>query len=443
LRTSQKVFLCESYDANTTATETIKVYVWDKFDDATDKCDDNNFDYANVVLSLKGCVNPTNPLVSGMVTMVNSTEGISDMVMTAALGTETTTMNTSEGAYSTNLSAGTYTISGEKNANFLNGVTTLDIVLIQKHLLGIKAITNPYSLIAADANNDGSISANDILQIRKVILGSEARFANSSWLAIAPDYTRTIEVSVTDDVTGIDFTAVKIADINGSANTLDERSASQVNIMLDDASVTAGELVEIPFYAKDFSNVYGAQFTMNLNNLTVENIVSGGLTVDASNINVVNNNLVMSWNNAQGVSLTDGDVLFTLTMRANANTRLSESMRVTDNVIRAEAYTGSELEVKSIKIGYRNADTSYALYQNEPNPFTDNTVIGFDLPKASNYTLSVYDVTGKNVMVINEAGQAGYNTVTLSKKDLRVSGVLYYKLESGDYTATKKMVIIK
>ena len=444
LRTSQKAFICSSYDETGVVTTTIKVYVWDKFDDATDKCDDNNFDYANVVLSLKSCGDLTNPLVSGMVSMRNSTEGISGMTMTATSGNETKTVMTSEGAYSVELEDGTHQIEGAKDANWLNGVTTLDIVLIQKHLLGIKAITDPYSLIAADANNDGSLSASDLLQIRKLILGSAQRFDNNSWVAIAPDYTRTIDVEVSgSDVSDIDFTAVKIADVNGSANTLEERSASQVNIMLDDASMTAGDLVEVPFYAKDFNNVYGAQFTMNLNGLTVENIVSGGLNVDASNINVLNNNLVMSWNNAQGVSLTDGDVLFTLTMKANTNARLSESLRVTDNVIRSEAYTGSNLEVKSIKIGYRNADTSYALYQNEPNPFAESTVIGFDLPKASNYTLSVYDVTGKNVMVINERGESGYNAVTLSKKDLRVSGVLYYKLESGDYTATKKMVIIK
>jgi len=383
--------------------------------------------------------------VSGMVSMNHSTDGISGMTMTATTGTETKTTLTSEGEYSIGLANGVHTVSGVKDASWLNGISTLDIVLIQKHLLGIKAITNPYDMIAADANNDGAITASDLLQIRKLILGTKTRFDNNnSWVAIAPDYTRTIDVTVNGaDISDIDFTAVKIGDVNHSANTLDERSASQVSIMLDDASVKAGDLVEVPFYAKDFNNVYGAQFTMNLNGLTVEDVISGGLNVDASNINVVNNNLVMSWNNAHGVSLTDGDVLFTLTMKASANTRLSESMRVSDNVIRAEAYTGSDLEVKSIKLGYRNADTSYALYQNEPNPFTDVTVIGFDLPKAANYTLSVYDVTGKNVMVINEAGEAGYNTVTLSKKDLRVSGVLYYKLESGEYTATKKMVIIK
>ena len=151
----------------------------------------------------------------------------------------------------------------------------------------------------------------------------------------------------------------------------------------------------------------------------------------------------MSWNNARGVNVEDGTVLFTLTLKANANTNLSNVLKVTDEVLRSEAYTGSDLEINTVKLGYRNSGVSYALYQNEPNPFTEETVIGFDLPEAGAYTLTVYDVTGKVLVVRNAEGTAGYNTEKLSKKDLNANGVLYYRLESGDYTATKKMIVIK
>ena len=177
--------------------------------------------------------------------------------------------------------------------------------------------------------------------------------------------------------------------------------------------------------------------------MEVEGITSGALKVSENNINVVNNNVVFSWNNANGVNVNDGEVLFTLTLKSNADTKLSSVLNLNDNVARTEAYTGSDLDIYNINLEYRNSAVSYALYQNEPNPFTDETVIGFDLPEAGAYTLTVYDVTGKVLVVRNAEGKAGYNTEKLSKKDINTNGVLYYRLESGDYTATKKMIVIK
>jgi len=438
-RTSQRVYSC-AFSFENNESKTIQVYVFDKFDDSTDKCDDGNFDFANVVVNFNHCDGDVNPLVSGMVTVLGSDETYTGMTMLAS-GTETRSVNTTDNGYELNLSAGEYTISGSSDENFLQGVTTLDIVLIQKHLLGLKKITDGNKLLAADASGDGSISARDLLEIRKVILGSKGRFTNSSWIAVDENYQTEILKDVQSNISNLDFNAVKIGDVNN--DVIDYRSASSMNLMLDDMSMTSGEKVEVPFYAKDFTNVSGAQMTMNLSGVNVEDIKSGSLQVNSSNINVLSDNLVMSWNNATGVSIADGEVLFTLTLRATSDVRLSNSLKITDKVVRSEVYTGSDLSISNISLEYRNADTSYTLYQNEPNPFTEKTVIGFDLAETSAYTLTVYDVTGKTVKVINETGVAGYNTVTLNKEEVNVSGVLYYKLESGDYTATKKMIMIK
>ncbi|MDV7392116.1 dockerin type I domain-containing protein, partial [Arthrospira platensis SPKY1] len=150
--------------------------------------------------------------------------------------------------YSVGVSADkTYDVSGFKDSDWLNGISTLDIVMIQKHILGIKAISEPYMLIAADANNSGGVSAADILELRQVILGSKERFTNNSWIGLNPDYEfmynavqeannariRTVSVGG-NDVTGIDFDVVKIGDVNGSANALESRNASSIRLMADD-----------------------------------------------------------------------------------------------------------------------------------------------------------------------------------------------------------------
>ena len=441
--TSRKAFICDGYDPDVTTTVTIKIYVWDQFAYDED-CDDSNFDYANVLLTLKGCTGGTNAFpVGGMVSTVSGDE-FEGMVMTADNG-ETVVSTVSAGTYEFSLVADEYELGGASDGNYLNGVTTLDLVIIQKHLLGLSTLTDGYQLLAADANNNGSIAASDLLEIRKVILGSSDRFTNNSWVAVNPDnYSRTINVNVTEATLDNNFTVIKIGDLNNSANVdLVSRNSNSVNMMIDDVNMEEGQLVEVPFYANDFTNVYGAQFTMNVSSLNVEGITAGTLNVSSSNMNVVNNNLVMSWNNAQGVSVTEGDVLFTLTLRATSTTNLSSVLNINDNIARSEAYRGSDLEISKITLEYRNSEVSYTLYQNEPNPFTEITVIGFDLPETSEYTLTVYDVTGKVVKVYNAEGTAGYNAQTLDKKDVNVSGVLYYRLESGDYTATKKMIMIK
>jgi len=83
------------------------------------------------------------------------------------------------------------------------------------------------------------------------------------------------------------------------------------------------------------------------------------------------------------------------------------------------------------------------LYQNEPNPFLGATKISFYMPKAAKATLSIFDVSGKLVATRNIDAVKGTNTETFTREQLQTSGVLYYTLESGDFTATKKMIIIE
>ena len=133
-----------------------------------------------------------------------------------------------------------------------------------------------------------------------------------------------------------------------------------------------------------------------------------------------------------------------MTFKANTSGLVSELLDVNSEITRAEAYVGSDLDIVDIDLAKgADADVEFALYQNEPNPFTTNTVIGFEMPQASDATLTVLDVTGKVITTINGNYAKGYNEIELSKSDLGAAGVYYYQLDSGDFTATKKMIIIE
>ena len=88
------------------------------------------------------------------------------------------------------------------------------------------------------------------------------------------------------------------------------------------------------------------------------------------------------------------------------------------------------------------------LYQNYPNPFNPETTISFSIPKNSKVDISVYNIKGQKIKTItNENFQRGYYEIFWNGKDdydNRVScGLYFYKLQSGDATITKKMLLFK
>ena len=82
---------------------------------------------------------------------------------------------------------------------------------------------------------------------------------------------------------------------------------------------------------------------------------------------------------------------------------------------------------------------STVLYQNAPNPVSGSTTIGFELPEASTVQLTIVDINGVVVEQISGAFGEGYNSVFIERIDRR--GVLFYTLETNNFTATRKMVI--
>lgn len=92
--------------------------------------------------------------------------------------------------------------------------------------------------------------------------------------------------------------------------------------------------------------------------------------------------------------------------------------------------------------------TEYSLMQNTPNPFNPETMISFDLPKSSNVKLEVFNMLGQRVTTLVDGElTAGRHTVSFygesSDGDELPSGVYLYRLRTGEYSSTRKMVLLK
>jgi len=97
-----------------------------------------------------------------------------------------------------------------------------------------------------------------------------------------------------------------------------------------------------------------------------------------------------------------------------------------------------------VQPGTNQIPAAYKLYQNYPNPFNPSTNISFDIPKAGNVRLIVYDMIGREAarLVNNEFRQAGNYVFDFNASNLS-SGIYFYRLETEGFNESKKMMLIK
>ncbi|MBK8554251.1 MAG: T9SS type A sorting domain-containing protein [Lewinellaceae bacterium] len=350
-----------------------------------------------------------------------------------------------------------YTVTPLKDDNPLNGVTTYDLVLISKHILGLEPLNTPYKMIAADANKSNSITTFDIVELRKLILGIYPELPNNtSWRFVDkgfafgdptnpfasqfPEFLTVAAVQANQFTE--DFVSVKIGDVNGSAiaNNLmsaDDRTNGALLFDVKDRSVASGEEFTVNFTAAE--QVLGYQFTLNLKGVEVVDIAPGtGMTPD--NFGVFADAITTSF---------DGNAIgtFAVTFRATSSGTLSSMLGVSSRITRAEAYVNEANKANlDVALRFNNGENTtisgvgFELYQNAPNPWLNRTVIGFHLPEAAQATLTIFDETGRMLYTQQGDFAKGYNAISIDRKVLNTTGVLYYKLATDSDSATRKMI---
>ena len=238
---------------------------------------------------------------------------------------------------------------------------------------------------------------------------------------------------------------MKVGDVNGNAIANSTQGSvrnltSNLGINVADMNLVAGNEYKVDFTAADLNGIEGFQFTLNLDKKGLElvDLVPGIAAEENFGIFAEEGVVTASWNGE-----AKGGVLFSLVVRAKSNTTLSEVLNLNSRYTAAEAYKGGEVMNVGLNFNASKASANYELYQNTPNPFAGQTIIGFNLPAAGTATLTIQDVTGRTLKVINGQYAKGYNQVSVKDRDLSTKGVLTYTLKVADFTMTKKMVIVE
>ncbi len=203
------------------------------------------------------------------------------------------------------------------------------------------------------------------------------------------------------------------------------------------------------------------------------NLAGSGLWSDTGNVTIIYlpsdlvlqssaaNDITITWKNNS--TIEDGNIIerkqdsqdsFTVidTSKGTGNEYVDKNVEDGQNyTYRIKAYKDSlESEYSNeasflvdVKGETGKIPTEYSISQNFPNPFNPTTKIKFGLPKAGLTRITVYDLLGREIMtLINNELKVGYHEINIDAHNLP-SGIYLYKIQSGDFTQTKKMILMK
>ena len=415
----------------------------------------------------------SNGVVAGVL-KTDQDDGLEDAVValntTMQAGTSSSITN-GNGQFSfTNVPYGAAcTITPQKDGDALNGVSTYDLVLINKHILGLEPLNGPYKIFAEDINNSRSVTSFDVLELRKLILGIYTEFPkNTSWRFVDSDYvfpnlynpfqdifpeTRQIanlQVSTVEQ----NFVAVKVGDVSGNAvannlQTTEERTGGTTLFEVRFADgrlptdVQAGQVFDLIVRPDD--SLAGFQFTLLHSGLNMVHI-EPGTGMGAEHIAVFREAgaITVSWDGAGRPELH-------VRFQAEKTGRIEQFLRVSSQITKAEAYRLAEesgnMYRTDVALRFGNATEpvvlgqDFEVYPNEPNPWHERTRIRFFLPEPGAVALTVQDQIGRQIFSQTRSFAAGFQHFVLDAAMLPIAaGVYFFQIETGGQRATGKMV---
>lgn len=360
-----------------------------------------------------------------------------------------------------------------KEDDVKNGVSTIDLILVTKHILGSKKLDSPYKLIAADVDNSNSISVVDLVRLRKVILSVYSSFPNNTaWRFIPEDFKFTdnenpfldeLPDNMAFELLGGDldqaFVAIKVGDVNGSVAVETDQQATisenePVVLQIEDRLVNPGDFVEVLITSPHISKVEGFQFTFDYDEtaLYFEGLDKGSLPNQSATENFgvfdYEGAITTSWNKSETESIrSDGSqpVIFKARFLATKSGRLRDFIELNGDLTSAEAYD-AQLNSQRLALDFvqaRDEGPAFEVFQNQPNPVRFETAIPFVLPEAADVSLYLTDLSGRVIYTKSARFEAGENTWRLNRDVLRQAGSYFYTMESAFGQVTKKMLVVE
>lgn len=223
-------------------------------------------------------------------------------------------------------------------------------------------------------------------------------------------------------------------DLGASWSFLGLGNRSVMSIAVSNDAIYAGTYGSGIFVSTD----NGANWTQtSLNNQRVLSIVINGENVLAGTL-------------SGGVYLSRDNGLNWIQKNEGLDTLYIQSLLISNDYIFAGSmgkgvYRRSLSEIVNVKQTSELLPSEYSLHQNYPNPFNPSTNIRFDIPQSALVKLTIYDALGREIAtLVNENLSAGSYNYQFSTDNFQLgSGIYFYRLTAGEFSETKRLVLLK
>ena len=261
-------------------------------------------------------------------------------------------------------------------------------------------------------------------------------------------------ISLLSATGSIDFTGVKVGDVNQNAapnhfiKSTVRNSTSHLKINIRNQTFQKGEEVEASFTAKEWKAILGYQFTLKFDESRIDyqsaDFLNSTITLTEDHLNIKEEEGIINvaWNQLESVD-ADGEALFTMRFIAKTDGTLEEVLTINSAATATEAID-AQGNVMDVQLEFMNNFSSLYVAQNFPNPFREMTRFEYSLPQASEVTISVFDPSGRLLKSETLPSQpAGTYFYDFRQMDFpNTSGTLYYQVEAVGEKIIKSMVLV-
>lgn len=234
--------------------------------------------------------------------------------------------------------------------------------------------------------------------------------------------------------------------------------SAQVTLELDQYIVEPGDEIEVPVKVTGFNGIVGMQFQLEWNETVLEYQGTGSYNLPGlgpSNFGPMNpvDSLKVAWFTLSGpVTLPPDATLFTVNFLVTGQHQDTSGINFSDS-FPIEVIDNNQPLTVTVVPGFVSVDDpndisemqvpSVSLGQNQPNPFTTNTVIPFQLEETSNVHLRIFDQYGRLVWEREGRFLPGSHQLTLNGSELPASGIYHYSLQTGQMNLSKGLIFIQ
>jgi hypothetical protein len=361
--------------------------------------------------------------------------GVRNVTVTLTGGTSPLTATTdSSGNYSFKILPGTYTLSPVKTyeKNKTNGISTLDVALIQAHILQRTPFNAAYKVIAGDVNNSSGVTTGDILFLRKLILGTDTTLPdNRIWAFVDGDQTFANPLvpfpfsstkTLTNQSTDIThtFRGIKMGDVNYDRNPLLDQAPSGDTLRLfGEWTDTEDGYATLRVKSRAVNGLMGWQSTLrwDAKQLQLQSVQGRMTNLGIGERWKDEGFITLSWNDpmAEGLNITEG--VEWMELRFRKTDRLQRAgLGITEEKLYTEAFNkyyqsmGVKLEPVELRGSMWNG-----MLRVYPNPATTMMNVEWKMEKAGAATVRLLDAQGRVVHVQRGDYGAGVQRVSIRR----------------------------